>query len=298
MTARLILALITLAALPASSAQAQAGRIAFTSAQEGEAAVEIVHSDGSGRGTVVPDASHPTWSPGAAMLAFSRLEDDETGGIWVAAADGSGQRRLTHTEGEDAEPAWGPAPPPELLGPPAPSRIAFTRFIRSENDATLSVWTVAENGSDARKVSGDLFAHAPSWSPDGRQIAFSAIRLEEDGFAGDIHVVDADGGAPRLLIADASSPAWSPDGTRIAFTSTRDRNGENCLSDCSPASEVYVAEASGASPRGSRSTRPRTATPPGRPTAPRSSSAAAVSTRPASRWSSTRCGRTAPAWCA
>jgi Tol biopolymer transport system component len=62
----------------------------------------------------------------------------------------------------------------------------------------------------------------PSWSPDGRQIAFYSDR---DG-ASNIYVMGADGTAQRRLTAlengyQATHPAWSPDGRTIAFTLSR-----------------------------------------------------------------------------
>jgi TolB protein len=57
----------------------------------------------------------------------------------------------------------------------------------------------------------------PVWSPDGKAIAFSSRR----GLGNwELHVVNSDGGAPRLLMkrvkANATT-AWSPDGRTIAF---------------------------------------------------------------------------------
>jgi len=56
----------------------------------------------------------------------------------------------------------------------------------------------------------------PTWSPDGRRIAFVGDR--------DIYVMDVDGSDARRLTNgnfSARGPAWSPDGKRIAFSSSR-----------------------------------------------------------------------------
>ena len=57
----------------------------------------------------------------------------------------------------------------------------------------------------------------PTWSPDGRRIAYTRL--------GEIYVADADGKNERRLTTAAqplSSPAWSPDGRTIAFAGIRD----------------------------------------------------------------------------
>src|SRR6266478_5558350 len=65
---------------------------------------------------------------------------------------------------------------------------------------------------------GEIFN--PTWSPDGKQIAFSA----QVGGVTDLFVYDLDSGDLRRLTNDAYAdlePAWSPDGSLIAFVTDR-----------------------------------------------------------------------------
>lgn len=66
-------------------------------------------------------------------------------------------------------------------------------------------------------VAGDARDIEPTWSPDGRQIAFASDRAHEPETY-EVYVVRPDGTGLRRLTSDGGrSPAWSPDGSRIAF---------------------------------------------------------------------------------
>ena len=87
-------------------------------------------------------------------------------------------------------------------------------------------------------------AGQPSWSPDGRLIAFLRQRAPSSG--SDIYVVSPDGTGLRRLVrtrGDLETPRWSPDGRSIAyFRLINDSPGEEKWA-------VVVADADGRRPR-------------------------------------------------
>src|ERR1051326_3747169 len=88
-------------------------------------------------------------------------------------------------------------------------------------DLLGTIWMLPAAGGRAKAVTDiAMDARQPSWSPDGRKIAFQAYRTS----TWQIWTMNADGSELRAVTddaGDAREPAWSPDGKRIAFSSDR-----------------------------------------------------------------------------
>jgi len=91
-----------------------------------------------------------------------------------------------------------------------------------ETDRRLTIRVVGADGSfdtglTFYPIIGDI---QPSWSPDGRRIAFVRNPQENE----EIYIMDIAGGLFRLTDDPGVDmhPDWSPDGKQIAFTSNRD----------------------------------------------------------------------------
>ena len=80
----------------------------------------------------------------------------------------------------------------------------------------------ADGSAEAKQITdGDFEDAQPTWTPDGKSIAFSSARGEDwdIDLLGDIYVVPAEGGEPRRLTPGDSvyyAPSYSPDGSLLA----------------------------------------------------------------------------------
>ena len=83
------------------------------------------------------------------------------------------------------------------------------------------IWVSNADGTERHRLTSDG-GFDPTFSPDGRQIAYRLLLAADDG---EIWVMDSDGGHRRDLVNDPDfsdwGPAWSPDGKQIAYSSNR-----------------------------------------------------------------------------
>ncbi|MEI8306030.1 MAG: tubulin-like doman-containing protein [Chloroflexales bacterium] len=181
----------------------------------------------------IPDqnASYLSWSPDGDKLAFSDSQLDiqilDLTTMKITKLNGASDPAVA-----ELMPTWSPDG----------QTIAFARGSKTLNVATFNgpcdIYVVAATGGTAVPLpgaSGDGFNYYPSFSPDGRWLAFTRHTTGTTTYAApeaDVFVVPSTGGpAIRLAANDApgkqagtlsnSWPTWSQDGRFLAFNSKR-----------------------------------------------------------------------------
>ena len=95
-----------------------------------------------------------------------------------------------------------------------------------EDRSVKEVYIADYDGENQRRVTvGKSLNITPTWSPDGRSIAYSSYRRGQPN----IFISNIYQGTLEELTKTAGNnftPSWSPDGTRLCFASTRDGNIE------------------------------------------------------------------------
>jgi hypothetical protein len=226
------LALLALAWLGPSTAQAtfpgENGKIAF----ERDGAIRAVNPDGTGEifftcpeGEVIDPSERrayaPIWSPDGRRIAFNRRVPSDS----VAAPD---LTRLFTLNPDGTENSFGGQDDFSPAWSPDGERIAFLGAQWSFEGFDDFVVVANHDGSDRTTLAEE--ARSPAWSPDGERIAF-----ERDG---GIWVMNADGSDQTLLAEQAVTPAWSPDGERIAF----ERDGGIWVMNADGSDQTLLAE--------------------------------------------------------
>jgi TolB protein len=138
----------------------------------------------------------PAWSPDGKRIAFTRitLGDEPEAAVYVMDADGKHARGLVD---EALEPDWSPDGR-RLAVASYRDRLGRTCF--HECSLNSEIYVVDADGGHLRRLTTNVANDAsPTWSPDGRRIAFVSDRSGRNDHELELYVVDARGGDPRRL---------------------------------------------------------------------------------------------------
>jgi Tol biopolymer transport system component len=229
--------------------------------------IQVVGTDSHGRigqGAMLDEDGWGTsysWSPDGTRIAFLSDASDlvrgdknqcvdvfvknlTTGAIQLASVSANG--RQTDDHALDA-PSWSPDG----------QKLVFVAFggglVHGDTNQGIDVFVKNLRTGDVERISTNAagkqvdgwFEH-PTWSPDGRHIAFVGSKLtpEHTNRGNNIYVKNVRTGALRIASRDAagnlangdsSDPAWSPNGKKLAFTS----NASNLVPNA-PAQGLYI----------------------------------------------------------
>src|SRR6185312_4265921 len=144
------------------------------------------------------------------QIVYARVSPNPGGlGLFIASADGSGERPLLNTPDLDYDAAFAPDG----------QTLVFT----SERNGSADLYRVKADGSSLERLTDDpAYDDQAAFSPDGRQVVFVSTRA---GARANLWILDTMTHKAKPLTSGQGGdfrPSWSPDGKWIAFSSDRD----------------------------------------------------------------------------
>jgi TolB protein len=182
------------------SLSSDGGRIAYTGYQSGYADVYVIDLGSGRRNRIVnfPGTnSGAAFSPNGDRIALT-ISKDGNPELYVVSANGGGARRLTHTRGIESSPTG--------------HRTGVKSSIPSIAGRSTALSDFLERRRGQRLSAGYGYCTEPSWSPDGKKLAFNV----RSGGEFQVAVLDLGGGGAKI-VGTGEDPAWGADSRHLIF---------------------------------------------------------------------------------
>ncbi len=195
------------------------GKIAYTGVEKSSVNIYIMTADRAYQKQVTNGngvAFQPQWSPDGHWLAYFNYDaKTDTTTIWVADSAGNQAPRLV-------------SPPAGVKTADNLSWSADNRFLVYQdvqpNSNQRDIYRLDITTGEVVNLTADSpkFDTSPTWSPDGKWIAFVSDRTNQSKGSDSIWIMTPDGKQAKELTAQAGTwentkPAWSLDGKQLAF---------------------------------------------------------------------------------
>ena len=213
-------------------------KIAFLSRKSKGVEIYVVDFDGENLKQITNDNTlnlTPTWSPNGRWLVYTSYSGNNPDLVMIDNLGKKPRRTLLRLAGLNAAPSWSPVD----------DRLTLVL----SKDENSEIYTLSNNRTLRRLTRHFNIDTSPTWSPDGRKIAFTSDRSGRG--APQIYIMDAHqgdrAGVERISFGSSynDNPAWSPDGDKIAYTARVGRRFQIKVYDLTTKTSTVLTKATG-----------------------------------------------------
>ena len=191
-------------------------KIAFLSRKNKGTEIYVIDFDGENLKQITNDKTlnlTPTWSPNGRWLVYTSYGGNNPDLVMIDNLGKKPRRTLLRLQGLNAAPSWSPVD----------DRLTLVL----SKDENSEIYTLSNQKILKRLTRHFNIDTSPTWSPNGKKIAFTSDRSGRG--APQIYIMDAHhgdkAGVERISFGSSynDNPAWSPDGDKIAYTARVNR---------------------------------------------------------------------------